>query len=109
MFGVGTEAYHTMEDFLGRIDIPGMENKVVSDSGIALYSCIGLEEHTGKPKPEILTFKRAWPKAVQDKVLANWDRWGFRTPDPVLQKHASQSTPWVYFTKSGEGETGRGE
>ncbi len=62
----------------------------------------------GKPRPEILTFKRAWPKAVQDKVLANWERWGFRTPDPVLQKHASQSTPWVYFNKTDEGETGRG-
>jgi hypothetical protein len=26
-----------------------------------------------------------------------------------LMKHASQGTPWVYFNKTGEGETGRGE
>ena len=45
---------------------------------------------------------------MQDKVLANWDKWGFRTPDPVLQKHASQSTPWVYFNKTGEDETEKG-
>jgi hypothetical protein len=62
----------------------------------------------GHPKPDILTFNRSWPKVVKDKVLENWERWGFRTPDPVLQKHASQSTPWVYFNKTGEGETGRG-
>jgi hypothetical protein len=91
---------------MGRVGVDGQEIK--SDSGIAIYSCIGLEEHVCKTKPGILTFRRAWPKAVQDKVLANWDKWGFRTPDPVLQKHASQSTPWVYFTKTGEGETGRG-
>jgi len=110
-FGVGTEAYHSIEDYFGRATMPGQteDMEIVSGSGIGLYSCIGLEEHTGKPKPHILTFQRAWPKAVQDKVLANWERWGFRTPDPVLQKHASQSTPWVYFNKTGEGETGRGE
>jgi 4-hydroxy-3-polyprenylbenzoate decarboxylase len=107
-FGVGTEAYHSVEDYFGRVTVPGKEMEIVSGSGIGIYSCIGLEEHTGKPKPHILTFRRAWPKAVQDKVLANWDKWGFRTPDPVLQKHASQSTPWVYFNKTGKGETGRG-
>jgi 4-hydroxy-3-polyprenylbenzoate decarboxylase len=105
-FGVGTEGYHSLEDYFGRVGIPGQ--KILSGSGIGLYSCIGLQEHVGHAKPEILTFQRAWPKAIKDKVLANWERWGFRTPDPVLQKHASQSTPWVYFTKTGEGETGRG-
>jgi hypothetical protein len=89
--------------------MPGQTEKteIKSGSGIAVYSCLGLEEHVGKPKPHILTFRRAWPKDVQEKVLANWDKWGFRTPDPVLQKHASQSTPWVYFNKTGEDEAGR--
>jgi 4-hydroxy-3-polyprenylbenzoate decarboxylase len=110
-FGLGTEGYHAIEDYFGRATMPGQTEKteMVSGSGIGVYSCIGIEEHTGKPKPHILTFQRAWPKDVKDKVLANWERWGFRTPDPVLQKHASQSTPWVYFNKTGEGETGRGE
>ena len=102
-FGVGTEAYHSKEDYMGRVGVDGQEIK--SDSGIAIYSCIGLQEHVCQPRPGILTFKRAWPKDVQDKVMANWDKWGFRTPDPVLQKHASQSTPWVYFTKDGKGES----
>jgi 4-hydroxy-3-polyprenylbenzoate decarboxylase len=106
-FGVGTEAYHTTEDYFGRIGVPGQ--KIKSGSGICIYSCLGTEEMVDQPKPHILTFRRAWPKDVQDKVLANWDKWGFRTPDPVLQKHASQSTPWVYFEKTGEGETPKGE
>jgi 4-hydroxy-3-polyprenylbenzoate decarboxylase len=105
-YGLGPEGYHSSEDYIGRVGVPGQ--KPVSGGGLGIYSCIGLEEHTGHPKPDILTFHRAWPKAVKEKVLANWERWGFRTPDPVLQKHASQSTPWVYFNKTGEGETGRG-
>jgi 4-hydroxy-3-polyprenylbenzoate decarboxylase len=103
-YGLGPEGYHAMEDYMGRL----AGGDKVSGGGLGLYCCIGLEEHTGHPKPEILTFHRSWPKAVKEKVLANWERWGFRTPDPVLQKHASQSTPWVYFNKTGEGETGRG-
>jgi len=105
-FGIGTEAFHSMEDYMGRVGVRGQE--ITSGAGVAIFSCLGLEEHTGHPKPDILTFHRAWPKAVKEKVLANWEKWGFRTPDPVLQKHASQSTPWVYFNKTGEGETGRG-
>jgi len=35
-------------------------------------------------------------------------KWGFRTPAPVFQKQAAMSTPWNYFNKTGEGETGRG-
>jgi len=105
-YGLGPEGYHAMEDYIGRL--AGVGQKPVSGGGLGLYSCIGLQEHVGHPKPDILTFHRSWPKAVKEKVLANWERWGFRTPDPVLQKHASQSTPWVYFNKTGEGETGRG-
>jgi 4-hydroxy-3-polyprenylbenzoate decarboxylase len=113
-FGVGTEAYHVLGDFLGRITgagdmvpIPGAD-EIQEGSGIAIYSLLGSEANVTQPQPEILTFRRAWPKAVQNKVLKNWERWGFRTPDPVLQKHASQSTPWVYFTKTGEDETEKG-
>ena len=91
---------------MGRVGVEGQE--ITSDSGIAIYSCLGLEEHVCQPRPGILTFRRAWPKDVQDKVLANWDKWGFRTPDPVLMKHASQSTPWVYFNKTGEDESEKG-
>jgi 4-hydroxy-3-polyprenylbenzoate decarboxylase len=105
-YGLGPEGYHGSEDFFGRVGAPGQ--KIVTGGGLGIYSCIGLEEHVGHPKPEILTFHRSFPKAIKEKVLANWERWGFRTPDPVLQKHASQSTPWVYFNKTGEGETGRG-
>jgi 4-hydroxy-3-polyprenylbenzoate decarboxylase len=113
-FGVGTEAYHVLGDFLGRITGAGemlgdpSADEIQEGSGVAIYSLLGSEANVTQPQPEILTFRRAWPKAVQNKVLKNWERWGFRTPDPVLQKHASQSTPWVYFTKTGEDETEKG-
>ncbi len=95
-WGLGVEGYHSMEDFHS------------GGGGLVIYSCIGLEETTGKAKPLILTFHRNYPKAVKEKILANWEKWGLHTPDPVLQKHASQNTPWVYFNKTGEGETGKG-
>jgi 4-hydroxy-3-polyprenylbenzoate decarboxylase len=105
-YGLGPEGWHSSEDFFGRFGAPGQ--KIVSGSGLVIYSCIGLEEHVGHPKPEILTFHRSYPRAIKEKVLANWERWGFRTPDPVLQRHATFNTPWIYFNKTGEGETGRG-
>ena len=96
MWGLGVEGYHSLNTF------------IEGGGGLVVYSCIGLEEYTGVPKPMILTFNRNYPKAIKEKVLANWEKWGMRTPDLVLQKHASQSTPWVYFNKTGEGETGKG-
>jgi hypothetical protein len=80
-------------------------DEIQEGSGVAIYSLLGSESNVTQPQPEILTFRRAWPKDIQEKVMANWDKWGFRTPDPMLMKHASQSTPWVYFNHTGEGET----
>jgi 4-hydroxy-3-polyprenylbenzoate decarboxylase len=94
--GFGVDSYHCQSDFHD------------GHGGFGIYSCIGLEEHTGVAKPGKLTFNRNWPKAVKEKVLANWERWGFNEPDPVLQKHATSSTPWAYFARTGEGETGEG-
>ncbi len=114
MFGVGTEAYHVLGDYIGRIASleeyvdKVTETEITSDSGVAVYSCLGTEANVAQSKPGILTFRRAWPKDIQEKVLANWDKWGFRTPDPVLQKQATLSTPWVYFNKTGEDETEKG-
>jgi 4-hydroxy-3-polyprenylbenzoate decarboxylase len=96
-FGFGVDGYHSTEDFHS------------GKGGFGIYSCIGLEELTGLPKPGILTFNRGWPKAIKERVLANWERWGFHTPDPNSLKHATPSTPWAYFNTTGEGETGRGE
>jgi 4-hydroxy-3-polyprenylbenzoate decarboxylase len=96
-FGFGVDGYHSQEDFHS------------GNGGYAIYSCLGLESLTGLPKPGILTFNRGWPKAVKEKVLANWDKWGFNTPDPELMKHGTPSTPWAYFGTTGEGETGKGK
>jgi 4-hydroxy-3-polyprenylbenzoate decarboxylase len=110
-FGVGTEAYHVLGDFLGRITGAGemlqdpAADEIQEGSGVAIYSLLGSEANVKQEQAGILTFRRHWPKDIQEKVMANWDRWGFRTPDPILMKHASQSTPWVYFNKTGEGET----
>jgi len=112
-FGVGTEAYHVLGDFLGRITGAGeilgdpSAEEIQEGSGIAIYSLLGSEANVTKPRPEILTFRRAWPKDIQNKVLANWDKWGFRAPDRS-QKHATPSTQWVYFNKTGEDETEKG-
>jgi 4-hydroxy-3-polyprenylbenzoate decarboxylase len=95
-FGFGVDGYHNAEDFHS-----GGEK-----GGYGIYSCLGLEVFTGKPKPGITSFHRNYPKRVKEKVLANWDRWGFNTPAPV--RHATPSTPWGYFDTTGEGETGKG-
>ena len=111
-YGVGTEAYHTLEDYLGRVGgyeemVPNRLGETVSGAGVAIYSCLGTEKNVCQPRPGILTFRRHWPKAVQEKVLANWDRWGFRATD-LSQKHATPLNQWVYFTKTGEDETEKG-
>jgi 4-hydroxy-3-polyprenylbenzoate decarboxylase len=96
-FGFGVDGYHNAEDFHS-----GGEK-----GGFGIYSCLGLEEFVGQPKPGILSFNRNFPKAIREKVLANWERWGFNTPDPV--RHGTPSTPWGYFETTGEGETGKGK
>jgi hypothetical protein len=82
-------------------------DEIQEGSGVAIYSLLGSEANVTQPQPEILTFRRAWPKEIQNKVLANWDKWGFRAPDRS-QKHATPSAQWVYFNKTGEGETDKG-
>ena len=37
-------------------------------NSLVIYSCIGLEEHVGQPKPVQLTFERNFPDAIKDKV-----------------------------------------
>ena len=107
-FGVGTEAYHVMGDYTGRVGIAGDKlGETTQGSGIAIYSCLGSEENVEQPRPGILTFRRHWPKDIQDKVMANWDKWGFRAPDRS-QKHATPMTQWVYFNSTGEDETDKG-
>ena len=70
-YGLGPEGWHSSEDYFGRFGAPGQ--KIVSGAGLVIYSCIGLEEHVGHPEPDILTFHRSYPKAIKEKVLANWD------------------------------------
>jgi 4-hydroxy-3-polyprenylbenzoate decarboxylase len=111
-YGVGTEAYHTMEDYLGRVGgyeemVPARLGEPVSGSGCAIYSCLGTEKNVEQPRPGILTFQRHWPKDIQEKVMANWEKWGFRAPDRS-QKHATPLNQWVYFNNTGEDETEKG-
>ncbi|MDX2474084.1 MAG: UbiD family decarboxylase [Candidatus Krumholzibacteria bacterium] len=45
--------------------------------GLAIYSCLPLQERIGLPRLRHLSFKENYPKAIQEKVRSNWARWGF--------------------------------
>jgi len=97
--GIGPESYHSMADF--NAALMGHEDMDVGNS-LVIYSCIGLEEHVGQPKPVQLTFERNFPDAIREKVLANWKKWGL----PELND-PNRNPTWKYFSTTGVGETGR--
>jgi 3-octaprenyl-4-hydroxybenzoate carboxy-lyase C-terminal domain len=60
--GIGPESCNSMADFNALlID----HDELPKGNSIVIYSCIGLKEHMGRPKPDILTFHRSYPKAVK--------------------------------------------
>ena len=75
---------------------------IAKGDSLVIYSCIGLEEHTGLAKPVQLTFERNYPDAIKDKVRENWKKWGL----PELDDPKRNPT-WSYFETTGKGETGR--
>jgi 4-hydroxy-3-polyprenylbenzoate decarboxylase len=97
--GIGPESYHSMADFnallMDHDDLP-------KGNSLVIYSCIGLEEHVGQPKPVQLTFERNFPDFIREKVLANWKKWGL----PELND-PNRNPTWKYFETTGVGETGR--
>jgi hypothetical protein len=75
---------------------------IAKGESLVIYSCIGLEEHVGLPKPTQLTFERCYPDGIKEKVRTNWKKWGLPEPgDP------NRVPAWKYFKTTGAGETGR--
>ncbi len=97
--GMGPESYHSMTDFNALMS----EDEMIPKGGsLVIYSCIGLQEHVGQPKPVQLTFERNFPDAIKDRVRANWKKWGLpELGDP------NRNPTWRYFETTGKGETGR--
>jgi 4-hydroxy-3-polyprenylbenzoate decarboxylase len=97
--GMGPESYHAMSDFNA---LMSEDSDIDKGGSLVIYSCIGIEEHTGLAKPTQLTFERNYPDAVKEKVRANWKKWGL----PELND-PNQNPTWKYFETTGKGETGR--
>jgi 4-hydroxy-3-polyprenylbenzoate decarboxylase len=98
--GMGPESYHSLSDFNAVLSED--ESVGVKGGSLVVYSCIGLQEHVGIPRPIQLTFERNFPDAIRDKVLANWKKWGL----PELND-PNRNPTWKYFETTGAGETGR--
>ena len=45
--------------------------KLTGRGGQALYNCLTHEQAIGRPLPEIISFEGAYPKALQERILAN--------------------------------------
>jgi phenylphosphate carboxylase alpha subunit len=51
--------------------------KYTGRGGQALYNCLMHAQSFGRPLPEVASFTTAYPKALQQKVLANWQDYGY--------------------------------
>jgi 4-hydroxy-3-polyprenylbenzoate decarboxylase len=97
--GMGPESCHSMSDFNALLS---NDPDIAKGDSLVIYSCIGLEEHVGLPKPTQLTFERSYPDRIKEKVRASWKKWGL----PELDD-SSRNPTWRYFKTTGAGETGR--
>lgn len=60
--------------------------KMRGRGGLVVYSCLPIQEKVGHPLEAVLSFEVNYPLPVQDKVLANWTRWGFEAPGSMREK-----------------------
>jgi phenylphosphate carboxylase alpha subunit len=51
--------------------------KYTGRGGQALYNCLMHPQAFGRPLPEVASFTTAYPKALQERVLANWQAYGY--------------------------------
>jgi UbiD family decarboxylase len=63
--GTGLEAYHSVNE------------RLRGKGGLVIYSCLYLQDRVGLPRMRVLSFESDYPKPIQEKVHANWKRWGF--------------------------------
>jgi len=64
--GTGLEVYHSVNENLR------------GKGGLVIYSCLSIPERVGLPwGMRVMSFEKDYPIPVQEKVRANWKRWGF--------------------------------
>ncbi|WP_197507956.1 MULTISPECIES: UbiD family decarboxylase [unclassified Mycobacterium] len=51
--------------------------KYTGRGGQALYNCLMRSQSFGRPLPEVASFTTSYPRALQDKILANWASYGY--------------------------------
>lgn len=51
--------------------------KLRGRGGLVIYSCLPIQEKVNHPLEQTLSFETNYPLPIQEKVLANWSRWGF--------------------------------
>ncbi|AZQ63788.1 UbiD family decarboxylase [Flammeovirga pectinis] len=64
--GAGTENYHAANE------------KIHGEGGLAIYSCLPLQDRVGLPKRRVLSFDENYPDPIKAKVNENWTKWGFK-------------------------------
>jgi hypothetical protein len=42
-----------------------------------IYNCLPAEDYPADQAPRRSSFRYLWPKAIQEKVIANWRRYGY--------------------------------
>jgi 4-hydroxy-3-polyprenylbenzoate decarboxylase len=65
-FGDGIESYHVARELA--------ENRGTS---LVVYACLENADRVGRPEKRVMSFDKNYPAPVKQKVLDNWERWGF--------------------------------
>jgi 4-hydroxy-3-polyprenylbenzoate decarboxylase len=65
-FGDGIESYHVARELA--------ENRGTS---LVVYACLENADRVGRPEKRVMSFDKNYPEPVKQRVLDNWERWGF--------------------------------
>ena len=68
--------------FLGEKILPlvaflGKDERKAGCATKIIYNCLPTEDASADQAPRRSSFRFLWPKAVQEKVVQNWNRYGF--------------------------------
>ena len=75
---LGTYYFPELESIGGGLEhYLSVNDHLRGKGGLAIYSCLPLQERVGLPPMRVLSFEQNYPTAIQEKVLSNWARWGF--------------------------------
>lgn len=55
----------------------GKDERKTARATKALYNCLAPDDAAGDPAPRRSSFRHLWPEEIQQRVLANWRRYGY--------------------------------